>query len=89
MTDRDDWRRRGQESYLQGVTLVFRRYRRYRENPAWDHDHCDFCWAKFADDDYPDHLHEGYAATDENYWICPDCCRDFRDRFHRRVIGPR
>jgi hypothetical protein len=75
-----DWRLQGQEKYLQGVTLAFRTYRRYLHNPSWDHDHCEFCWAKFMED-VPDALHEGYCTLDEDRWICPDCFRDFRERF--------
>ena len=51
----------------------------------WDHDHCDFCWAKFSDhplegDDPPTQL-AGYATEDGAIWICPSCMTDFLDRF--------
>jgi hypothetical protein len=42
-----DWRLAGQERYLQGVTLEWVPYRRW--NASWDHDHCSFCWVKFAE----------------------------------------
>ena len=82
----DDWRRQGQESYLKGVTLVRRSYRRYPRNPSWDHDHCEFCWAKFMVEDYPDVLHEGYATEDDYHWICETCFADFRDEFEWRLL---
>ena len=81
MVDDLDWRLQGQERYLRGATLVRRRYRRYAENASWDHDHCEFCWAKFMVEDYPDVLHEGYCTEDEYRWICEQCFNDFRDHF--------
>jgi hypothetical protein len=77
----DDWRLQGQERYLTGVTLVRRGYRKYPENPEWDHDHCEFCSAKFMVGDQPDFLHEGYCTEDEYRWICETCVADFKDRF--------
>jgi len=44
-----------------------------------DHDHCEFCWDKFAH--YPDTLHQGYTTADNYYWICPDCMNDFKEMF--------
>ena len=41
-----DWRLRGQERYLTGREFVWREYTAPR--PDWDHDHCEFCWAKFS-----------------------------------------
>lgn len=37
----------------------------------WDHDHCEGCWAKFADSDGPDLLHEGYCHA-ERFEIAPE-----------------
>jgi hypothetical protein len=88
MIDPDDWRLTGQEKYLQGVELCYRKYRRYPANPDWDHDHCEFCWAKFMVEDYPDVLHEGYCTLDEYRWICPNCFDDFREKFQWQVVPP-
>ena len=73
----DDWRRQGQERYLSGVKLVARAYRPYR--PGWEHDHCEFCGAKFS-------CHEGdrksgYSTEDGYHWVCAECFADFRDEF--------
>jgi ribosomal protein S27AE len=68
----------GQERFLTGATLTFRRYEPPR--PDWDHDHCEFCGAKFMAADHPDVLHEGYATAD-NRWVCPPCFADFRNQF--------
>ena len=83
----DDWRRAGQESYLPpGTTFVRRAYRPYSE--SWDHDHCEFCWAKLGDGGP---LTEGYTTTDahpngaEYHWVCEACFRDFADELGWRV----
>lgn len=77
VVDESDWRLQGQETYLTGVTLYRRTWTQYA--PHWDHDHCEFCWAKFsaASDD----LRDGWATDDEYRWICDTCFADFRDRF--------
>jgi hypothetical protein len=46
-----DWRLQGQERYLTGAKLVYRRYRRNSRNPQSGHDHCEFCGAKFMVED--------------------------------------
>ena len=86
MATDSDWRLRGQEQYLTGLTLIRRAYRRYAKNPNWDHDHCEFCWTKFAPDASPDVLHEGYCTEDEYHWVCTQCFNDFQDRFQWSVI---
>ena len=94
MSEPDDWRLQGQDRYLQGVTLEWRRCRSPR--PSWDHDHCDFCWAKFAESGraeapIPEALAEGYTTTDahprgaEAYWVCEPCFEDFHERFEWSV----
>jgi hypothetical protein len=50
-----DWRLQGQEAYLQDTILHWRQWRQIHEN--WDHDHCEFCGAKFGSGG----LSEGYA----------------------------
>lgn len=84
--DKSDWRLQGQEKYLRGVTLVHCRYRPYHENPNWDHDHCEFCLAKFMAKDLPDALHQGYATEDYYRWVCEQCFVEFADMFKWKVI---
>lgn len=86
----DDWRLRGQEDFLQGATLVRKRYRATETN---DHDHCEFCWRKFMDPGFsaahaqsiaadPWILIEGYAvigrapegSRTEFYWWVCPTC---------------
>jgi hypothetical protein len=88
MTPSEDWRLQGQEVYLTGAELCRRPYRRYPKNPSWDHDHCEFCWAKFMVEDHPETLHEGYSTLDEYRWICDQCFNDFREMFQWRVVPP-
>jgi len=76
--DIDDWRYHEQETYLLGVTL---RRKKYAERKTkTDHDHCEFCGAKFSDS-IPGALTEGHATTDDYQWICDDCYSDFKDEF--------
>lgn len=85
MSSPDDWRLQGQERYLTGVTLTRRQWRETRA--GWDHDHCEFCSEKFADDRIPDALHEGWTTPDEYRWICDQCFADFRERFQWKVAA--
>jgi hypothetical protein len=80
----NDWRLHGQERYLTGVTLSRRRWRESR--PGWDHDHCQFCNAKFAAFEGQGILLQGWTTPDEYHWVCDACFADFRDRFAWRVI---
>ena len=77
MIAKDDWRRQGQERYLMGAHLVLREYRRNPKNETWDHDHCEFCGAKFSTVDDPLYQREGYATEDDYRWICRGCFEDF------------
>ncbi len=86
MTDESDWRLlRGGEEYYSGLTLFRRRFcGRY----PGDHQHCDFCWAKFMDERDPPYpgdehviVHEGYSPEDNVCWVCDQCFADFHVRF--------
>ena len=85
MANLSDWRLCGQEKYLFGAVLRHRPYRRYPKNPDWDHDHCEFCWAKFMVEEHADVLHEGYCTLDEYRWICGECFADFKEMFSWRL----
>lgn len=86
MPSEDDWRLTGQERYLQGARLHWAGYRAPR--PEWDHDHCEFCFAKFMETAQPDTLQQGYTTDDEYHWICADCVRDFQHRFRFVICEP-
>src|SRR5262249_35125617 len=78
--DTRDWRLQGQERYLEAATLVRRVYRPLPPQPDSNHDHCDFCWAKFAATSESDVLTEGFCTLDESRWICARCVADFAAR---------
>lgn len=63
----------------------------HETRPGWDHDHCEFCWAKFMDrDDVEDVLREGYTTADEYWWVCAVCANDFAARLQLTLVdGPR
>jgi hypothetical protein len=61
------------------VTLFWRPY--VPAGVGNDHDHCEFCWAKFMVGGEPDTLAEGYTTTDGYRWICKTCFDDFVDLF--------
>lgn len=65
---------------------------------AWDHDHCEFCWAKFEapakvaerDSADPSIFTEGYVTVQSGgapQWICEKCFEDFKDEFRWSVRG--
>jgi hypothetical protein len=83
----DDWRLIGQERFLYGVRLYWSKYSRRSETS--DHDHCEFCGAKFMVEDYPGVLHEGYATEDRYRWVCRECYQDFKERFQWEEVGDR
>ena len=78
-----DWRLQGQEAYLKGVTLTLQRWS--SSNPQWDHDHCEFCGAKFMAEGNPEALSVGYATGDRYRWVCPPCFEDFNEQFEWHV----
>jgi hypothetical protein len=79
MSETTDPRITNQKKFLFGVVLKKRTWS--RQAPEWDHDHCAFCWAKFSDVDDVDALHEGYATSDMDHWVCTTCFADFRTHF--------
>jgi hypothetical protein len=84
VVDDADWRSQGQERYLQGVALQRASYSPRR--PDWEHDHCEFCGAKFGDRDLAGALTEGFATADRYRWVCETCFRAFRERFGWSLI---
>jgi len=74
----NDWRLHGQERYLAGAILVPKKYA--DRSTKEDHDHCEFCWAKFSDA-IPGSLTDGYTTVDEYRWICDNCNNDFKEQF--------
>jgi hypothetical protein len=76
-----DWRITGQMGYLRGARLTRSRWVAPRE--TWDHDHCQFCGEKIdASTEAP-----AYCTEDHYYWVCVECCLDFRDAFGWVLAG--
>lgn len=79
-----DWTGKRYDPF-RGIRLRRKSYKAPR--PDWDHDHCVICWAKFAEFEGPEILHEGYATTAESkwgedyHWVCPTCFDDLRNIF--------
>ena len=77
----DDWRLHGQEHWLMGKSLSFSFFT--KQSDRLDHEHCEFCWAKFSERDGD--LHEGYCTEPDDagrlFWVCPTCFRDFQTDF--------
>lgn len=83
MIYKDDWRLKRQRKYLQGITLQLMKFVPFRE--GMDSDHCEFCWARFSAEEKPDVINEGYSTEDHYYWICKNCCSDFKEMFQWKV----
>ena len=85
MSNPSDWRLQGQEKYLLGAKLQRSRYVRYRWD--WDHDHCEFCGVKFAEERSDLEIQTaGYCTPDKYRWVCSQCFEDFRERFSWEVV---
>lgn len=65
---------------LSHATLI---YHQWYKTDANDHDHCAFCWDKFAE--FDGCLHIGYSTENRFYWICETCFADFKEMFQWRV----
>jgi hypothetical protein len=83
MSDVIDWRLRNQQRYLRGIALAWRRYGPTISGS--DHDHCEFCFAKFMLGGEIGTLGEGYASAGGDYWICKSCFDDFSAQFNWQV----
>jgi hypothetical protein len=77
MPEQNDWRLHGQERYLMDVQLHKATWK--TPSPKWDHDHCEFCFAKFSEQDGD--LHEGYSTEGGKNWVCEQCFQDFKEMF--------
>jgi hypothetical protein len=86
------------EQRFKGAAFVRKPW--YRPKPTWDHDHCVFCWVRFAEAGSPqaaadpDAVTEGYATAGpprdprpDYYWVCQTCFDDFRDRLDFKLAA--
>ena len=93
----NDWRNRGQEDYLKGVTLIRKKYKSSLpydlppgDDPRYysDHEHCDFCFQKFMEGCNGDDScsSEGYCTIDGKLWICDNCYNDLKHEFNWTIV---
>ena len=75
-----DLREQGQEKYLSGLVFEKKRYQKYSE--TWEHDHCEFCNAKFSEDPSLECFHEGFSAKENYYWGCENCFDFFKEKYN-------
>lgn len=84
-TTTGDWRITNQGQYLTGVALHKRPFCIRNGRDKWDHEHCEFCWAKIVPvervSEHPDFICEAYATIEGNRWVCPKCYEDFKEQF--------
>jgi hypothetical protein len=85
--EQTDWRLDIGGGGLEGARLIKKAYPSVWRKPNWDHDHCDFCAAKFMAIECQDVLHQGYCTEDEERWICDQCFEDFKRRFKWTVVN--
>ena len=72
----NDWRLTNQMKYLFRARITKAIFEGTATN---DHEHCEFCWAKFGEDEGS--LKSGYCTLDRYHWICDECFRDFNKQF--------
>ena len=76
---KNDWRlSRDQIKYLKDEKLLNISFEKWSE--TWDHEHCEFCWAKFSE--FDGDLKKGYCTLDKKKWICNECFNDFKEMFN-------
>jgi hypothetical protein len=87
---KSDWRLTNQAKYLTGVTLRLSRFHVSADRPEWDHEHCEFCWAKIVEGNRKttgeELLVEAYTTEDRICWVCPKCFEDFREMFQWKIV---
>lgn len=76
-----DWRLTNQMNFLFRIPL---KKARFGIDSKSDHEHCEFCMAKFAMDN--ESLKDGYCTLDGYHWICEQCFHDFRKMFQWLLI---
>jgi hypothetical protein len=70
------------EKLIRSKNLHWSRYT--QPSPDWDHDHCEFCFRRFAEPSagYNDSVETGYTTPDRFNWICRGCVEKYKDRFN-------
>lgn len=64
------------QGFLSGKRMT---YRIFISTPDQDHEHCNFCGAKFSPRERD--LWFGYAPSDASSWVCPECFALYRESY--------
>lgn len=72
-----------QKDFCRKKRLIWKAYPADRE-----HDHCEFCWAKFWADPQADEgcLKAGFVIEGTDCWVCEECFEIFKDYFDWEII---
>lgn len=86
MTGENDWRLRGQDSYLQNCKFKLSAFKSMPGKSM--HAHCEFCWHKFMEhpEGVKDCSNVGFCSLDGKYWICKEYYKDFQALFNLETI---
>ena len=82
----EDWRSRlPHDDHLHGLEWCRSQYA--QPSPTWDHDHCEFCWRRFAEPDkFADAIPSGWTDVERQFhWVCEDCFQYFRQQYEWKV----
>jgi hypothetical protein len=66
------------------------RWSRYTQpSPEWDHDHCEFCFQRFAEPraNYNDSVEFGFTTPDRFNWVCRECVDKYKDQFGWIIVA--
>lgn len=77
----NDWRLTNQKNYL--FRAIFKKTV-FRKTATRDHEHCEFCWDKFGEEEKL--LHSGYCTLDNYRWVCEQCFHDFQSEFDWQIV---
>jgi hypothetical protein len=85
----DDYWLEWHKEYPHRLKLLWTPYK--QPSPGWDHDHCEFCWQRFAEQTshYTDAEFIGYVASDgtRQWWVCNECANDLKGHYLWEFIG--
>lgn len=83
MIEKDDWRLLTPSiDKLRHKNFIYNQFKIKKDK--WDHEHCEFCNAKFSEN--RGDLNFGYSTEDEYYWVCEKCFQDFQDLLDFKLL---
>jgi hypothetical protein len=86
MAQQDEWRlQMPGANRVRGQTFTWKKW--HASNLDWDHDHCELCTQKLAEQDWPDVQHWGYADEKDYHWLCEECALIVKDALNLTLIN--